>query len=327
MRDQAYKVAPQNSNSPGNLPTTFWGLSEHSARKAACTARTLASTTQARAGSPSHRDFRRVSEIIPGAEAQMKIYSARPPRCESGCAISWNLFADNTDGCNGRCRKIEGCPVASIPVGLGLGGFGGLLAVLETPLIYTDASPTHSLVRAAHSLSCDIVLRLARRRLCAIWDAEHLSTASTRPSTKLSLTPSSLSVDTAAVRTRPRRDVHHPLPAQVWHPGAPLQRVFYELLAGAEFWTALTAGCKQIRLTEHNLLRLYNARFALQQRFVLAPYMDAKDAKGASTCPGNGSACSIYNHRYSSRSQHWRTMMLESEAVEAGMGDPVRSLI
>lgn len=31
-----------------------------------------------------------------------------------------------------------------------------------------------------------------------------------------------------------------------------------------------------------------------------------------------------YYHRYSSKSQHWRKMMLESEAVEAGMGDPLR---
>ncbi|KAL1937353.1 hypothetical protein VTO73DRAFT_13814 [Trametes versicolor] len=104
-----------------------------------------------------------------------------------------------------------------------------------------------------------------------------------------------------------------------------LKRAFYELLASAEFWAALTADPKQIRLTEADLLRLYNARHVLQQRWretvVLAPYMDEK---GVSTCQGDGSACSIYNHRYSSRSQHWRKMILESEVVEAGMGDPLR---
>lgn len=32
--------------------------------------------------------------------------------------------------------------------------------------------------------------------------------------------------------------------------------------------------------------------------------------------------CSIYN--ISGRSQHWRKMMMESEVVEVGMGDPLR---
>lgn len=38
----------------------------------------------------------------------------------------------------------------------------------------------------------------------------------------------------------------------------------------------------------------------------------------------DGYAYSIYNRLHLSRSQHWRKMMLESEVVEAGMGDPLR---
>lgn len=60
------------------------------------------------------------------------------------------------------------------------------------------------LVRAAHSLSCDAVLKLARKRLCAIWNAEHPPKASSGPATldiptKMGPAPSSLSADTAAV--------------------------------------------------------------------------------------------------------------------------------
>ncbi|KAL1939099.1 hypothetical protein VTO73DRAFT_10359 [Trametes versicolor] len=102
-----------------------------------------------------------------------------------------------------------------------------------------------------------------------------------------------------------------------------LKRAFYELLASAEFWAALTANRRQIRLTKADLLRLYHARHVLQRRWreavVLVAYMDEKDVL---TCRGNGYACSIYNN--SSSAQHWRKMMLQSEVVEAGMGDPLR---
>ncbi len=179
-----------------------------------------------------------------------------------------------------------------------------------------------SLVRVAHSLSCDVVLKLARRRLCSIWDAEHPAKASSRPATKMSPTSSSLSADTAAVHTY-HDAVFVILFARKYDIPELLKRAFYQLLASAEFCAALTADRKQIRLTEEDVLRLYNARFVLQQQWrkavVLAPYMDEN---GVSACRGDGYACSIYNN--SSRSQHWRKMMLESEVVEAGMGDPLR---
>ncbi|KAL1939106.1 hypothetical protein VTO73DRAFT_10366 [Trametes versicolor] len=55
--------------------------------------------------------------------------------------------------------------------------------------INADAPPTQgaalSLVRAAHgSLSYDVVFKLARRRLCAIWDAENSPKASPCPAAK-----------------------------------------------------------------------------------------------------------------------------------------------
>ncbi|OJT13780.1 hypothetical protein TRAPUB_9675 [Trametes pubescens] len=131
----------------------------------------------------------------------------------------------------------------------------------------------------------------------------------------MSPTPSSLSLDTVASHTY-HDAVFIILFARKY--GIP------ELLKrAAEFWAALTADRKQIRLTEDDLLRLYNARFVLQQQWrkvvVLAPYMKEN---GVSACRGDGYTCSIYNN--SSRSQHWRKMMLESEVVEAGMGDPLR---
>lgn len=126
-----------------------------------------------------------------------------------------------------------------------------------------------SLVRAAHSLPCNVVLISARKRLCAIWDAEHPPKASPRPATvdtatKTSPAPSSLSADTAAVHTY-QAAVFIILLARKYGIPELLRRAFYELLASAEFWAALTADRKQIRLIEDDLLRLYNARLLLQQ--------------------------------------------------------------
>ncbi|KAL1936845.1 hypothetical protein VTO73DRAFT_6922, partial [Trametes versicolor] len=239
------------------------------------------------------------------------------------------LFADDVDDFEDQCAKVKGCHVYDNRTDLDSDDFEKLLAVLKTPLYVSATGVALSLVRAAHSLSCDAVLKLARKRLCAIWDAEHPPKASSGPATldtptKMGPAPSSLSADTAAVH------VYHDavsaiLFAHQYDIPELLKRVFYELLASAEFWAALTADRKHIRLTEDDLLRLYNAQYVLQQRWrqavVLAPYMHTK---GVSPCRGGGSARSIYDRLHSSRSQHWRKMKLESEVVEAGMGDPLR---
>ncbi|KAL1939087.1 hypothetical protein VTO73DRAFT_10347 [Trametes versicolor] len=215
-----------------------------------------------------------------------------------------NLFADDTYNYLDLCETVESCLVYDIPADLDSDGFIKLLVVLETPLIYTNALPTPnvalSLVRAARSLSCDVVLKLARKHLCAIWNAEHPPKAFPPPATlDTSTKTSSLLADTAAVHPYPDA-VFIILFARQYDLPELLKRAFYELL--------------QIRLTEHNLLHLYNTRFTVQQRWrkavVLAPYMDEK--------------CVSYYHRYSSKSQHWRKMMLESEVVEAGMGGRLR---
>ncbi|KAL1937061.1 hypothetical protein VTO73DRAFT_15143 [Trametes versicolor] len=92
-------------------------------------------------------------------------------------------------------------------------------------------------------ISCVIVLRLASKRLCAIWDAEHPLKASPRPATKMSPPPSSLSADTTAVHT-----FHDEVPiiffARKYGIPELLKRAFYGLLASVEFWAARTADRK-----------------------------------------------------------------------------------
>ncbi|KAL1939489.1 hypothetical protein VTO73DRAFT_9800 [Trametes versicolor] len=129
---------------------------------------------------------------------------------------------------------------------------------------------TLCLVCASHSLLCDVVLKLARRRLCAIWDAEHppkasLGSATVDTPTQTSPAPSSLSADTAAVHIY-HNAVFLILFARQYGLPKLLKCAFYEPLASAEFWAALTADRKQIRLPEDDLLHLYNARFTVQQR-------------------------------------------------------------
>ncbi|KAL1947010.1 hypothetical protein VTO73DRAFT_13971 [Trametes versicolor] len=208
--------------------------------------------------------------VIKADTAYYKLHSMRLARY---CVYFKKLFADHTDDYEDRCAKVEGFPVYHIPTNLDSDEFEKLLAVLETPL------------RAAHSLSCDVVLRLARKRLCVIW---HPPKVSPRPATKIGPVPSFLSADTAAMHTY-HGAVFIILFARQYGMPELLKRAFYELLASAGFWAALTADRKHIRLAENDLLRLYNVRHVLQRRWreavVLAPHMDEKSV---STCRGTG---------------------------------------
>lgn len=139
-----------------------------------------------------------------------------------------------------------------------------------------------------------------------------------------SLSPSSADPDVK----RPYHDaIHIVLFARRHHIPELLKRAFYELLASSDFWTALNANRKQIKLTEDDLLRLYNTRFVLQQRWrdavVVAPFTDAD---GKSACRAEGYSCAQYHSRYHTfdRPQEWRGMLMQSGCVEAGTEDPMR---
>lgn len=94
-----------------------------------------------------------------------------------------------------------------------------------------------SLISAAHGLLCDMILKLAKKRLCAIWDAENHPKASPRPATKVSLAPSPLSADSDIKTVHTCHDaVFIILFARKYDIPELLNRAFYELLASTDFW-------------------------------------------------------------------------------------------
>lgn len=178
-----------------------------------------------------------------------------------------------------------------------------------------------------------MVYKLAKARLCALWDASHPPAA---PSHLAILFPTTAAPASSPTSTDSDDQRSYENAVFIIHfarqYGLPelLKRAFYELLTSAEFWAALTAERKQIRLTEDDLLRLYNARFVLQERWrealVVAPYTNEQ---GVSACRvdvhGRGYVCRSSRYEPAAeRPQRWRSMMLESGLVEAGTSDPMR---
>ncbi|KAL1937104.1 hypothetical protein VTO73DRAFT_15091 [Trametes versicolor] len=178
---------------------------------------------------------------------------------------------------------------------------------------FTDGPPTQTvacaLLRAAHSLSCDVVYKLAKARSPTA--PSHLAILFPTVVTAAS-SPSCADADDQRSHENAIFIIHF---ARQYGLPELLKRAFYELLASARFWAVLAADRKQIRLTEDDLLRLDNARLVLQDRrreaLVVAPRTPTETASS----------------RYepaTERPQRWRSMMLESGLVEGGTGDPMR---
>ncbi|KAI0760909.1 hypothetical protein BD413DRAFT_617431 [Trametes elegans] len=246
------------------------------------------------------------------------------------CRHFANIFEGQDNGASGT--QIEGHPLYHAPEGLILEDFEQLLTALETPLTFSASPPTQSvaisLLRAAHMLSCNIILTLSKDRLCTIWD----SRSPPRPHSSLALLLSSTDQLCPTARlSRPDPD-SHPASApptyaeavsivlfarQYALPGV-LKRAFYELLASPPFWAALVADRRQIRLHEDDLLRLYNARYVLQQAWrAAAPCVPDPDKKKGHASP----ACNAY---FPGRTDALRAMVLGSGLVEPGAVDPLR---
>ncbi|KAI0349902.1 hypothetical protein OH77DRAFT_1414086 [Trametes cingulata] len=236
---------------------------------------------------------------------------------------------ENGVGYGGERWIVDGCPVYHVPAELRAHDFQCLLQVLERPLMYAKEWPAQTtataLLRAAHALRCEAVLAFAKECLAAYWGNGLPPQA---PSYSDTLFPAPLS-------TAPSSDAHPEAPAEHMYREAlsvillarrydvprVLKRAFYELIASAEFWAALNADRRQIPLYEDDLLRLYNARHVLEQRWreavVVAPCVNEKDK---STCRQD--LCSV--RRYVSPTEMWRSMVLQSGLVEDGARDPMR---
>ncbi|KAL1937340.1 hypothetical protein VTO73DRAFT_13801 [Trametes versicolor] len=247
--------------------------------------------------------------VIKGDATYHQLHSSRLVRY---CVYFKKLFTDDANDYEDQCTTVDGCPIYHIPTDLDSDDFDNLLAVLETPLCAADAD-RRTVPGSRHAQP--LVQRRTQTR-----DEAPLRHLGRRPSSEGILAPRN---PRHPIQDEPRLfsggrsqypDSAHAvfiiLFARQYGISALLKRAFYELLASTDFWAALTADHKQMRLTEDDLLRLYNARHVLQQRWreavVLAPYTNEQGV----------SACRV--------DVHGMGMMLESGLVEAGTADPMR---
>ncbi|KAI0672005.1 hypothetical protein C8Q78DRAFT_717826 [Trametes maxima] len=232
---------------------------------------------------------------------------------------------------------VEGYPVYGVPPELDLTDFELLLEVIETPLMYTDYSPTQSeatsLLRAAHTLSCSVILSFAKEHLCALWDHSRPPAPHTSPYISTLFPGPSTTANDAQIDDEPRRTFYDAIwiiqLARRYNIPRLLKRPFYELITSPDFFATVFASRDQIRLPDGDLLRLYHAREVLQNRWrdavVVAPNTDDK---GNSTCHPKGHSCQTYPRHGTrtkmDRSSLWRDMVLKSGSIEPGAADPMR---
>ncbi|KAI0363515.1 hypothetical protein BV20DRAFT_975615 [Pilatotrama ljubarskyi] len=264
-------------------------------------------------------------------------------RLAQHCAFFATLFGPPAfgalrahDGHVGDRWVVDGCPVYHTPAALKVDDFECLLDVLERPSdvsrrAFSHGMPTQTtaaaLLRASHALACGLVFAFAEDALGVIWGCGLPPKA---PSYTAALFPGAPAATAhsdgvgAAVEHTYLDALFIILLARRYNVQGVLKRAFYELIASQDFWDALTADRKRIRLPEGDLLRLYNARHVLEQRWreaaVVAP---CTNARGESIC--EKSECRVrYGHSYSLAKDLWRDMVLQSGLVDVGARDPMR---
>lgn len=161
-----------------------------------------------------------------------------------------------------------------------------------------------SLLYASHTLGCDVVLRLAKTSLCDIWDATRVPND-----------------DGSDARTCHDAIYIVQLARQFDIKGV-LKRAFYEIASSKDFWDALAADRKSIRLGEADLLSLYELRLALGvmwREFVfVAPNTD-KHGSIKKRCGSRSLQCV-----FSDRVDSWRDEVVERRDFEKGAMDPFK---
>ncbi|KAM5539177.1 hypothetical protein V8D89_007050 [Ganoderma adspersum] len=166
------------------------------------------------------------------------------------------LFAPGTPMGLGLAAELEGCGVYYVPPELSTSSFKHLLSALESPLEFVSSPPSQelaiSLLFAADTLSCDLVIDLAKNRLSEIWDGSAL------PAPEGSDTEDRAYLFAIRAIKLARR---YSMPGILRH-------AFYELLSSQAFWDALGPRASQsaldaLRIPEEDVRMLLAARVKL----------------------------------------------------------------
>ncbi|KAI0824550.1 hypothetical protein BC628DRAFT_1419992 [Trametes gibbosa] len=208
--------------------------------------------------------------IIKAETTCFRLYRSR---LSKNCLFFAKLFETDDEDC-GYYTKIDDCAVYNALSELKVDDSKTLLVALETPLlgsVYCSPAQSfaESLVIASQSVSCDIVFKFAKRHLCAFRDAVRPPAAPTYVMTLFPPTPTPASaesplMDPSTARTH-EEAAYIILLARRYRIPELLKRAFYELIASATFWDVVSASRKQTKPGIDDLLRLYEARHALQK--------------------------------------------------------------
>ncbi|KAM5539171.1 hypothetical protein V8D89_007044 [Ganoderma adspersum] len=235
-------------------------------------------------------------------------------RLESYCGYFRELFSrGNLTGLAVE-GDPEGCIAYYVPPELSTSSFKDLLRALDSPLEFVSDPPSQdlaiSLLFAADTLACDLVLDLAKRRLAEIWDGHTL------PATDNC---------NAEDRTHPSAICAIKLARRYAMPGI-LRRAFYELLSSQAFWDALGPRASQaaldgLRISEEDVRTLFSARVTLGglwREFVMQ--VPEGTTYRSQRSPYDMRWCCYYDEK--TRAGAWRSFVVDKGALE--LCDPLR---
>ncbi|KAL1948030.1 hypothetical protein VTO73DRAFT_12105 [Trametes versicolor] len=218
------------------------------------------------------------------------------------------LMQPSESSAHGHQEMVDGCPVFTIST-LNVKDLEVFLAYLESPVQLATNPPSQavasSILRASHVLKSPLFTSVGIRALESLW-------------------PSQYSPDTPMIR-RPWTDAldaitlahEHRLPQL-------LKPAFFTLLRSYTFWDTLKHDRARIPLPEADLLRLYDARRAMERAWrllVLAP--PPPECCAPERAALTGMACKVQG---TARAGEWCAFWIERGYVEQGAHDPWRNV-
>ncbi|KAI0752321.1 hypothetical protein C8Q80DRAFT_1117798 [Daedaleopsis nitida] len=199
---------------------------------------------------------------------------------------------------------IDHCRVYDAPKELIVGDFTRLLTALKDPLSYFDNEPTQaialSVLRAAHTLSCNVLHVLARTRLVAIWDSRVL------PPPLPGTTADDDEGGSVHLEAIHMLSVAH----EYSIPLARVEkRILYTLLSSRAFWATIAADRAQIALGATSSIS--SAKRGTRSSAHGETLRYGMSVCGTRATPGE-------------RNQRWRTFVTEEGVMEDAAVDPIR---
>ncbi|KAI1781788.1 hypothetical protein LXA43DRAFT_1105319 [Ganoderma leucocontextum] len=235
------------------------------------------------------------------------VFKLHRSRLQRNCEYFKTLFDSGTR----VDERIEACAVYNVPTEVTPEGFKAILIVIEMPLDDITSKLTHtttiSLLEAAHTLSCNAALRLAKTHLRMLWDSRPVPPQ---------LDPGDIRSCASIIAT-----IHLAREHKVSYI---LKRAFYELLSNEEYWHIYYTDRDSIDLSSSDRERLLCARDILGKlwrEFALTPPEAAQPANAVNR-PSTALNLCCYSHK--DRRHMWWSSIVEKDDLESGALDPLR---